>query len=185
MPDRARDAQAAQQRLREEIAAGTAVPVPFWITTALNARALDGPEVDRALGGEEPMVDLWEEGKLRPTPQQIEALAKLTLYPVAYFYQPAPDGGRAWLCRRSGPRATRCQTIEMGPGPAPATATAMEEPPRQPPPPKPRTPAEPLGPPTRWRCLIPRCPLRRRWQTASTFQRHFLDFHHQPPKESP
>ena len=42
-------------------------PTPERITIALDYRELYGPEVDRALGGEEPMVDEWESGaRARP-----------------------------------------------------------------------------------------------------------------------
>jgi len=59
--------------------------VPHAITTTLNAHALFGPEVDEACGVREPAVDLWEEAKLYPTWEQLQALARLTQYPVIYF----------------------------------------------------------------------------------------------------
>jgi transcriptional regulator with XRE-family HTH domain len=62
-------------------------PEPTRITAALNLRGLYGPEVDAACGVEEPAVDMWEAGKLVPTPNQIRRLARLTGFPVAYFYQ--------------------------------------------------------------------------------------------------
>lgn len=56
---------------------------PWRITHALGD--LDGPEVDRACGVEEPTVDHWELGIVYPTWSQLEALAALTGYPVAFF----------------------------------------------------------------------------------------------------
>jgi transcriptional regulator with XRE-family HTH domain len=61
---------------------------PHRITQALNSRKLDGPEVDRACGVEEPAVDEWEMGIRYPTWQQLLALAKLTDYPVGFFTRP-------------------------------------------------------------------------------------------------
>jgi transcriptional regulator with XRE-family HTH domain len=65
-------------------------PTPQRITTALDICGLYGPEVDEALGGEEPMVDEWETGQRIPTKEQVQALAVLTGYPVDYFYLPPP-----------------------------------------------------------------------------------------------
>ena len=78
-------------------------PVPERITMALDSRELYGPEVDRALGGKEPMVDEWEAGARIPDLTQIQALAKLTGYTVRFFYEPAPpplSGG--WMCGQDG-----------------------------------------------------------------------------------
>ena len=78
-------------------------PTPQRITMALDLCMLDGPEVDRALGGEEPMVDEWEAGKRVPSFEQIQALAKLTGYPVRFFYQPPPKPlGSGWICGTGG-----------------------------------------------------------------------------------
>lgn len=65
-------------------------PTPERITAALNIRDLYGPEVDEALGGQEPMVDEWETGERVPTTEQVQALAWLTDFPVAFFYLPPP-----------------------------------------------------------------------------------------------
>jgi hypothetical protein len=65
-------------------------PTPERITMALDLQMLDGPEVDQALGGEEPMVDEWESGVRVPDLTQVQALARLTGYPVRFFYQPPP-----------------------------------------------------------------------------------------------
>jgi len=72
-------------------AEGTAgAPNPYWITTALDDGRFNGPQVDRDLGGAEPMVDLWEVGELVPTFEQVDRLAVLTGKPRNYFYQPTP-----------------------------------------------------------------------------------------------
>ncbi len=78
-------------------------PTPERITTALDMRQLYGPEVDRALGGEEPMVDEWESGARVPTFEQIQGLAVLTGFPVRFFYQPAsPPITGGWICGSDG-----------------------------------------------------------------------------------
>jgi hypothetical protein len=77
-------------------------PTPERITAALDLRDLYGPEVDQALGGEEPMVDEWESGERVPTFEQIQALAKLTDFPVRFFYQPPPPPLPGWLCGKDG-----------------------------------------------------------------------------------
>jgi hypothetical protein len=80
------------------------LPVPARITTALDAADLWGPEVDRALGGEEPMVDDWEAGRSLPTPAQVKRLAALTGWPVSWFYRPVEDSEhertRHFVCER-------------------------------------------------------------------------------------
>jgi hypothetical protein len=82
------------------------LPVPARITMALDANAAEGPWVDEALGGVEPMVDMWEAGELVPTRHQIELLAKLTGFDVEFFYLPVdnlfgtPDRpARTFLCQ--------------------------------------------------------------------------------------
>jgi hypothetical protein len=65
-------------------------PTPERITMALDIQDLYGPEVDQALGGEEPMVDEWEAGVSVPTLEQVQALAELTGWPLRFFYLPAP-----------------------------------------------------------------------------------------------
>ena len=79
-------------------------PTPERITLALDLHELYGPEVDRALGGEEPMVDEWESGKRVPTFEQVQALAKLTRCPVRFFYKPPPppDLKNGWMCGADG-----------------------------------------------------------------------------------
>ena len=78
-------------------------PTRERITAALDMRELYGPEVDQALGGEEPMVDEWESGARVPNFEQMQRLALLTGFPVKFFYQPAPQpitGG--WICGSDG-----------------------------------------------------------------------------------
>lgn len=78
-------------------------PTPERITIALDLRELYGPEVDQALGGEEPMVDEWESGERVPAFTQIQALAELTGFTVRWFYRPPPpDLGGGWLCGSDG-----------------------------------------------------------------------------------
>lgn len=90
---------------RREAAAGYPgkTPTPERITMALNFCGLYGPEVDAALGGEEPMVDEWESGERVPSFQQVQALAQMTGYTVRFFYQPPPPPlGNGWICGSSG-----------------------------------------------------------------------------------
>jgi transcriptional regulator with XRE-family HTH domain len=78
-------------------------PTPERITMALDLRELYGPEVDQALGGEEPMVDEWESGERVPTLEQVRALAEMTGFGVRFFYLPPPrplDNG--WMCGSDG-----------------------------------------------------------------------------------
>jgi hypothetical protein len=83
-------------------------PTPERITMALDLRDLYGPEVDRALGGEEPMVDEWESGERVPALEQVRALAELTGFPVRFFYQPPPPPlGDGWICGSDGCRPLR------------------------------------------------------------------------------
>ncbi|TMR88309.1 hypothetical protein, partial [Nonomuraea basaltis] len=147
----------ARRQLEADIAAGRIQPVPYRITLALDARELYGPEVDQALGGEEPMVDEWEEGKRVPTPDQVKALAKLTDYPIRFFYTPVPEWtGHMFMCRRSGPKKG-CERVQLGPNPTPPPA---------PPAPPAGGNVVPLrgGGTPGFRCLIPKCPLRGRRQ---------------------
>ncbi|MFD9947720.1 hypothetical protein ACFWYW_56780 [Nonomuraea sp. NPDC059023] len=152
-----------------DLAAG---PVPYRITVALDYHGLYGPEVDIALGGVEPMVDDWEAGTLVPTREQIELLAKLTQFPVKFFYLPEPEPlGPVWLCRRSGPKADRCQHIEPKRPAPPAAAPAPAV--------RSRTAV--------WRCLVTGCSDRgrrhlavSRQAAAAEFDAHYLDFHHRP-----
>jgi hypothetical protein len=74
------------------------VPTPERITIALDIQMLHGPEVDRMLGGEEPMVDDWESGALVPDFPQIQALANLTGFPVKFFFKPPPRPLEVWMC---------------------------------------------------------------------------------------
>jgi hypothetical protein len=77
-------------------------PTPERITIALDFAELYGPEVDQALGGEEPMVDEWESGDRVPTLTQVQALAKMTGFLVRWFYEPAPPPLTGWICGSGG-----------------------------------------------------------------------------------
>lgn len=69
--------------------------VPARITLALDMQGLYGPEVDAACDAAEPDVDRWEAGELYPTWQQVELLAKLTDFPVHFFFMPI-EAERPW-----------------------------------------------------------------------------------------
>ena len=77
-------------------------PTPERITMALDYHELYGPEVDQALGGEEPMVDEWESGVRVPTVEQVYAVAELTRFPVRFFYEPPPPPLEGWMCGPDG-----------------------------------------------------------------------------------
>jgi hypothetical protein len=80
-------------------------PTPERITAALDIRMLYGPEVDQALGGEEPMIDEWESGERIPALEQVQALAELTGFPVRFFYmEPPPPLKGGWICGSDGCR---------------------------------------------------------------------------------
>jgi hypothetical protein len=90
------------------------MPVPARITLALDAIGAEGPWVDEALGGTEPMVDDWEAGKSLPTQEQVERLAEMTGRPVEFFYL-APTGQemkptRFFICER-GRRPQNALTV--------------------------------------------------------------------------
>lgn len=102
---------ADQTTLDEDGVPPGARPVPARITTALNARDLYGPDVDKQVGTWEGNpagdVDDWEAGAAAPDRQQVRWLAALCELPVAYFYQPLTDAERntvVFICGRSGPR---------------------------------------------------------------------------------
>lgn len=82
-----------------------APPIPARITVALDYIGAEGPWVDEALGGAEPMVDQWEAGELVPTPGQVEKLAQLTGFPVGFFYKPVAEWEaqpvRTFICSRA------------------------------------------------------------------------------------
>ncbi|TDD97671.1 hypothetical protein [Actinomadura rubrisoli] len=79
------------------------LPTPERITVALDICGLYGPEVDEALGGQEPMVDEWEAGERVPTEEQLQALVCLTGFPINFFYLPPPPPVTGvWLCGEDG-----------------------------------------------------------------------------------
>ncbi|GAT01321.1 DUF4031 domain-containing protein [Mycolicibacterium fortuitum] len=90
---------------------------PRAITAALDIRQLYGPEVDRACGVEEPAVDQWEAGQLYPSWEQLQALARLTGFPVRFFTRGyVGEVSSGFVCRRSG-RGRGCEQIEGPKGP--------------------------------------------------------------------
>jgi hypothetical protein len=91
----------SRQKAARLIAAGKVVPAR--ITLALDICGLEGPEVDKACGGTEPDVDMWELGLAVPSQQQVALLAKLTGFQAAFFYQPIEPGpltGTVFMCGR-------------------------------------------------------------------------------------
>lgn len=107
--------RAAARRQALERRRAVLPPYPQRITAALDLAGLYGPEVDRALGGEEPMVDEWEAGTRIPEPHQVDALAELTGQPVDFFYvEPVELSGPVFLCRRTG-RGKGCEVIDPRP----------------------------------------------------------------------
>lgn len=90
---------AARREAEVERLLASGVPNPRRITMALDYRCLYGPDVDEACGGGEPMVDEWEAGIRRPTPEQMRLLADLTQFPLPFFYEADPLGnGHAFCC---------------------------------------------------------------------------------------
>jgi hypothetical protein len=86
-------AQTAQDTDRRA-AAGRVVPAR--ITMALDSRGLEGPDVDTACGTFEGNpagdVDMWELALAVPTAEQVRAIAQLSGYPLAWFYEPLAPG---------------------------------------------------------------------------------------------
>lgn len=90
---------------------------PRAITAALDMRALYGPEVDEACGVQEPAVDQWEAGQLYPSWEQLDALARLTGFPVRFFTRDqAGEITGGFMCQRSG-RGKGCRTLSAPSGP--------------------------------------------------------------------
>lgn len=111
--------------------------VPERITTALDARDLYGPEVDKQVGTWEGNpagdVDDWEAGTAAPNRQQVRWLAALCKLPVAYFYEPLTDAERAavaYICGRSGPKGGGRRICHRTVGP-PRPPAAADPPARQ------------------------------------------------------
>jgi hypothetical protein len=81
-------------------------PVPARMTWAMDIRGLEGPKVDEQVGTYEGNpdgdVDDWEAARALPRPEQVLLLARLTRFPVAWFYKPVQPGpvlgGPAWIC---------------------------------------------------------------------------------------
>lgn len=120
LTDRQRYNLALDKQRRARNASPT--PVPQRITAALDLRALYGPAVDLACGTWEGNpagdVDRWEDPNDRalPSREQVEKLAKLTGFPIAFFYEPWDvPAGTVFVCSRRGPKGKRCQVIDSRP----------------------------------------------------------------------
>lgn len=123
------DQQRQHREAYEQWRAGRVVP--NQITTALNARGLWGPDVDRQCHAKEPAVDEWEAGTRYPRWDQLEALARLTGYPARFFMleiEPIPFDATSLGCRRSGgfspPEAE--PVMEFDPGAIEATVNPVQ-----------------------------------------------------------
>lgn len=111
---------AAVGRQETERLLATARPVPAWISVALNVGGHEGPEVDTACGTWERNpdgdVDGWEAGTATPTAEQVKLLAKLTGFPVAFFYReftPGPQlAGPVIVCYRTKVRGKKCHSVQ-------------------------------------------------------------------------
>lgn len=118
--------QAAARRQQLERERST-TPVPARIKYALDARKLDGPEVDVACGAVEPAVDRWETGEEVPTGEQVQLLAALTGFPVEFFYAPVEAGTvRTLMCGRGGLTVATETVDERG-----VSTTVFEEHPKR------------------------------------------------------
>jgi hypothetical protein len=92
-----------------------AFPAPRQITLALDARGLEGPEVDEACGVAEPVVDLWEAGVLLPTTEQVARLSRLTGQTPPFFYERvAAPAGRMFVCGRRKEYRSVVEAGELG-----------------------------------------------------------------------
>lgn len=105
----------ADQQLERRIRELGGAPYPRRITMALDAPAggggpLEGPDVDVACGAVEPAVDRWETGEEIPTRTQLERLARLTGYPLGFFFADPGPPMTGTLCIRSG-RGRGCYAI--------------------------------------------------------------------------
>lgn len=109
----------AQRRARQAESATRRI-YPERITMALDTRGLDGPGVDVACGGIEPMVDEWEDGTRVPTDEQLRLLADLTGFLPEFFYRPPGSPFVGFICGAGG-----CAFIDKRP-PAPVTPIVKE-----------------------------------------------------------
>lgn len=118
--DEIRERQSRRNRSRTLIAQATArhdaeakagwaagLVRPYLLTQWLDYRGLDGPEVDTACGVAEPTVDLWEEGRVYPSWEQLQALARLCgIHPVRFVRTEEHDGP-LFMCGRGAAAAYR------------------------------------------------------------------------------
>lgn len=63
---------------------------PWALTVVLDRQDLYDPELSAELGVPVGEVDRWEEGTTIPTIEEAKALARLTGYPLRWFYRPGP-----------------------------------------------------------------------------------------------
>lgn len=93
-----------EREVLDELEAGTMRPERTRITSALDARGMDGPEVDEALGvanALDTVVDSWEAGEAVPSAEELRRLAFLTGYTVSWFFGgPMPTLEGVFICRR-------------------------------------------------------------------------------------
>lgn len=87
--------------------------VPAWATIAMDARGLEGDQVDHDLGVWESPTGAWEpgtyvdrieDGSLVPGFCVVLKLAEMTRVPPEFFYQPieiGPQFGPVFMCDRS------------------------------------------------------------------------------------
>lgn len=85
-------AEREEKRGHSEWAAGRLCP--DRITLTLDAKGLEGPEVDAQCLAQEPEVDLWEAGELYPTWEQTKALAHLCGVTPRFLMQDSIAGHR-------------------------------------------------------------------------------------------
>ena len=113
--------QAARRRTRRQWAEARRLlaegqVVPARISIAMNIRELEGAWVDEACGAAEPDVDDWEAGLKTPTPRQVVLMARLTGFPIPWFYKPIAPGpmlqGPIWMCYSRKVDGARCHLVQ-------------------------------------------------------------------------
>ena len=73
---------------------------PWTLTTALDLEDLWDPELSAAVGCAIGEIDRWEEGITIPTTEQAKALARVTGFPLQWFYRsgPPPEMAAFFMC---------------------------------------------------------------------------------------
>jgi hypothetical protein len=90
-------------------------PEPSRITVALDTAGLFGAEADRTLGVIEPTVDLWEQGVIVPTDDQIADLAARAGVTVEWFYGPPIRPIVVRVCYRKKVNGVRSEVVTYPP----------------------------------------------------------------------